>query len=196
MCIDQNGVRNMTRNRALLACIAVLTTGCASLVAPAYSPDYPTLDRLKTGQLEKVTVGTFQPQDPQAPVNKITLRGASLATSQGTFAQYLESAMRSDLNELRLLDPNAQTRVDATLLKNDIDISGFSIGTGVISVALTVSKRGARVLEKTYTTNTEFESSFAGAVAIPKGMNEYPTLVRMLLRTIYSDPAFINAIKP
>lgn len=187
----------MTRNRAaVLACIAVLTTGCASFVAPTYSPDYPTLDRLKTGQLDKVTVGTFQPQDPQAPVNKITLRGASLATAQGTFAQYLESAMRSDLNELRLLDPNASTRIDATLLKNDIDVSGFSTGTGVISVALTVSKRGTKVLEKTYTANTQFESSFAGAVAIPKGMNEYPTLVRTLLQTIYSDAAFINAIKP
>lgn len=185
----------MRRNWAILASIAVLTTGCASLVAPTYSPDYPSLDRLKAGQLEKVAVGTFQPQDPQAPVNKITLRGSSLATSQGTFAQYLESAMRSDLTELRLLDPDAQTRIDATLLKNDIDISGFSTGTGVISVALTVSKRGTKVLEKTYTANTQFESSFAGAVAIPKGMNEYPTLVRTLLQTIYTDTAFINAIQ-
>lgn len=185
----------MTRNWATLTCIAALTTGCASFVAPAYSPDYPSLDRLKTGQLGNVAVGTFQPQDPQAPVNRITLRGASLATPQGTFAQYLESAMRSDLNELRALDTQAPTRIDATLLKNDIDVSGFSTGTGVMAVALTVSKRDVKVLEKTYTANTQFESSFAGAVAIPKGMNEYPTLVRTLLQTIYNDPAFINAIK-
>lgn len=186
----------MTRNWAILASIAVLTTGCASLVTPTYSPDYPSLDRLKAGQLGKVAVGTFQPRDPQAPVNKITLRGSSLATPQGTFSEYLESAMRSDLNELRALDPNAQTRVDAVLLKNEIDVSGFSTGTGVMVATVTVSKRGAPVLQKTYTANTQFESSFAGAVAIPKGMNEYPTLVRTLLQTIYSDTAFINAIKP
>lgn len=186
----------MKRSWAMLASIAVLTTGCASLVAPTYSPDYPSLDRLKAGKLDKVAVGTFQPRDPQAPVNKITLRGASLATPQGTFAEYLESAMRSDLNELRVLDPAAQTRIDAVLLKNDIDVSGFSTGTGILVVALKVSKRGATVLEKTYTANTQFESSFAGAVAIPKGMNEYPVLVRALLQNIYTDTAFINAIKP
>ncbi len=186
----------MTRNWAALASMAVLTTGCASFVAPSYSPDYPSLDRLKAGQLGKVAVGTFQPRDPQAPVNKVTLRGANLITPQGTFSEYLESAMRSDLNELRALDPNAQTRVDAVLLNNAIDVSGFSTGTGVMVVKVNVSKRGTSVLEKTYTANTEFESSFAGAVAIPKGMNEYPRLVRTLLQSIYSDPAFVNAIKP
>lgn len=49
----------------------IVVTGCASLVTPTYSPDYPSIDRLKTGQLGKVAAGTFQPRDPQAPVNKM-----------------------------------------------------------------------------------------------------------------------------
>lgn len=186
----------MKSRLVILASITALMTGCASFVPPTYSPDYPSLDKLKAGLVGKVAVGTFQPRSPEAPVNKVTLRGSVLAPPSGSFAEYLENAIRSDLTELRALDPQADTRIDATLLKNDIDISGFSTGTGVMEVKLTVSKRGKAVLDKVYAANTQFESSFAGAVAIPKGQSEYPRLVRTLLQTVYADPAFLNAVKP
>lgn len=181
---------------ALLALsAAAVLSGCASFVAPTYSPDYPTLDRLKTSNIDKVAVGSFQPRAADAPVNRITLRGAALAPPAGSFAEYLESAIRSDLAELRVLDANASIRIDATLLKNDIDISGFSVGEGTMEVKLSVSKQGKPVLEKVYAAKTRFDSSFAGNVAIPRGQAEYPNLVRALLQTIYADPAFIAAIR-
>jgi hypothetical protein len=181
---------------ALLAFTAVALTGCGSFVAPTYSPDYPTIDRLKVTQVGKIAVGEFQPRNPEAPVNKVTLRGAPLVASQGSFAQYLEEAIRSDLTELRVLDPKADTRVDATLLKNDIDVSGISTGEGFLDVKVSVIKRGQTVHEKIYSARTQFESSFAATVAVPKGQSEYPRLVRTLLQTIYADPAFIAAVKP
>lgn len=177
-----------------IGAVAVLS-GCASFVAPAYSPDYPSLDRLKTSMIDKIAVGSFQPRAADAPVNRVTLRGASLAPPSGSFAEYLENAIRSDLTELRVLDANAATRIDATLLKNDIDISGFSVGEGIIEVKLTVSKNGTPRLDKVYAAKTRFESSFAGNVAIPRGQSEYPNLVRALLQTIYVDPAFVAAIR-
>lgn len=181
---------------AFVAVSAVVAlSGCASFVAPAYSPDYPSLDRLKKVSIDKVALGSFQPRAVDAPVNRITLRGATLAPPNGTFAEYLENAIRSDLTELRVLDANASTRVDATLLQNDIDISGFSEGEGRIEVKLTVSKKGVPTLEKAYSATTRFESSFAGNVAIPRGQSEYPNLVRALLQTIYADPAFVTAIQ-
>lgn len=172
-----------------------LLAGCASFVAPTYSPDYPTLDRLKASPLDKVAVGSFQPRAADAPVNRITLRGAPFAPATGSFAEYLEQAIRSDLHELRLLDPNASTRIDATLLKNDIDVSGLSVGEGHMEVQLTVSRNGQTVHQKTYSAHTRFESAFAAAVAVPKGQSEYPALVRTLLQTIYSDPSFISALR-
>ena len=55
-------------------------------------------------------------------------------------------------------------------------------------------RAGTERLRKTYQARTSFESSFAGAVAIPKGQIEYPSLVRTLLRNVYTDPAFVAAI--
>lgn len=186
----------MRLRMAALAFTAIVLTGCASFVAPTYSPDYPSIDRLKTTQLGKVAVGEFQPRNPEASINKISLRGASFVSSNGSFAQYLEDAIRSDLTELRVLDPKAEARIEATLLKNDIDVSGISTGEGFMDVKLSVTKRGQTVHEKIYSAKTQFESSFAGAVAVPKGQSEYPRLVRTLLQTVYADPAFIAALKP
>lgn len=174
---------------------ATLVSGCASFTAPAYSPHYETIDRLKKINIEKLSVGEAQPRDTNAPVNTITLRGAPLTSPSGTFANYLENAIRSDLMELGLYDPKSTTRIDAVILKNEIDVSGFSTGYGAMEVKLTINKKGALTFEKVYLVNTQFESSFAGAVAIPKAQNEYPNLVRALLQKVYADPAFIEAVK-
>lgn len=175
--------------------VTIFASGCASFKAPAYAPDYESVDRLKTASLQKMSVGEVQPRDPGAAVNKITLRGSTLSPESGTFAHYLEDAIRSDLKEMGVYDSESKTRIDATILKNDIDVSGLSVGYGVMDVKLTVSKRGALVFDKVYSANTQFESSFAGAVAIPRGQSEYPNLVRTLLRNVYTDPAFIDAVK-
>ena len=174
---------------------ALLGAGCMTLSAPAYSPDYETTDRLKSVEIGKMSIGDVQPRDPEASVNKITLRGSSLIPPNGTFASYLESAIRSDLVEMGLYDPGSTTRIGATILQNDIDVSGFGTGYGVMEVKLDVKQEDTRIFEKVYLANIEFESSFAGAVAIPKGQNEYPNLVRALLKKVYEDSAFINAVK-
>lgn len=118
-----------------------------------------------------------------------------LTSPKGTFANYLEDAIRSDLIEINFHDDASNIQLNATILQNDIDVSGIGTGYGVMEINLAIEKFGALVLEKIYLANTEFDSSFAGAVAIPKGQSEYPNLVRTLLKKIYNDSAFIDAVK-
>ncbi|HEX5805108.1 MAG TPA: hypothetical protein VFY31_02080 [Macromonas sp.] len=179
----------------LVSVVAVLTSGCASFSVPSYTPDYPTLDQMKRENIEKISVGQFQPQDPNSPINKISLRGASLKPAEGNYAKYLEQAIRSDLADMRLLDPESPTRIEATLTQNYIDVSGISTGYGALEVELSVLKSGTAVFTKKYMVQTSFESSFAAAVAVPKGQNEYPNLVKTLLKNIYSDPDFLRSVK-
>jgi len=178
-----------------LAILMAVIPGCATLQAPNYSADYETLDNLKKLNLEKLAVGNFQPTDPNAPVNKISLRGSSMKAPEGVFSTYLENAIRSDLKEIGILETGSNTTLDATVLKNDIDISGISKGSGTLTVKITITKNGTIKLDKVYSTTTQFESSFAGAVAIGIGQREYPNLVRTFLKTVYNDSEFINAIK-
>jgi len=182
--------------RVLFAAILIqFLSGCATLLAPNYSPDYEAIDKLKKLNLQKISVGEFQPRDPNAPVNKIGLRGASLKASEGAFSIYLENAVRSDLKEIGILDTASNTKLDAKVIKNDIDISGISKGAGVMEVKLTISKNGIQTFDKVYSSTTRFESSFAGAVAVGIGQKEYPNLVRAFLKDVYNDPEFIRAVQ-
>jgi hypothetical protein len=179
----------------MLGGVILALTGCATIVAPNYSPNYEAIDQLKKISADHISVGTVQPTDPNAKVNHISLRAASLGSPSGTFAKYLENALISDLTEMGFYDASSATRIDATILRNDIDISGISTGSGVMEVNIKITKSGTVSFEKSYLATTQFESSFVGAVAIPKGQSEYPNLVRVLLQQIYSDSAFIQAIK-
>jgi hypothetical protein len=175
---------------------AVLGTGCAQLKAGAYNPSYESVDQLRKTQPAKVAVAEVLPSDAKAPVNQISLRGASMITAKGTFAAYLQDAMIADFKEISIYDPQADTRINATILKNDVDVSGFSTGTGTIEVELIVVRGQSQRLKKRYMADTKFESSFAGAIAIPKALGEYPTLVRALLAKVYTDPEFVKALQP
>ena len=183
------------RPRLIAACaLGVLAAGCSSLVAPPYSVDYNALDRLKLARPEPVAVATAQPVDPAHAVNNLSLRGTPLRSASGTFAKYLEDALIGDLKEISVYDTNSKTRIDASILSNEISVGGIATGDGFMKVELTVTRDGARRLRKSYVARTTFESSFAGAVAIPKGQIEYPNLVRTLLRDVYSDPEFAVAL--
>lgn len=179
----------------LLALTSMELSGCATFVASNYSPSYETIDQVKKVNADRFAVGTVQPTDPAAKVNSISLRGSSLKSPNGTFSKYLENALMSDLTEMGFYDASSASRIDVTILKNDIDVSGFSVGTGVLEANVKVTRGEAAVLDKTYTATTQFESSFAGAVAIPKGQSEYSNLVRAFLRQVYADSAFVEAIK-
>lgn len=179
----------------ILICAVSSIVGCASYKTPTYSPDYVAIDALKTYKLKKVAVNPIQPEDPDAKVNKITLRGGSLVVDGGTFATYLQNAIKSDLTEIGVFDPTAQTKLDVVILKNDIDVSGLSVGTGELEISLKITSNNNIVLDKNYSANTQFESAFAAIVAVPKGQSEYPKLVKELLANVFADKQFIEAIQ-
>jgi len=178
----------------LLISISLFLTGCASFQAPSYSPNYKTIDRLKTNNIAKMSIGEVQPTDPNASVNHISLRGGNLISPDGTFANYLKNAIRSDFIEMGIYDPTSPTEVSAIILKNDIDISGISTGTGIMEVDFRVKKKGTIFFKKIYSVDIQFESAFSGNIAIPRGQVAYPDLVRKLLQTIYTDKEFIEAV--
>lgn len=177
------------------AAVMVFFSGCAQIKAPAYSPDYAVVDDLKGLDIGQTSVGNFTPRDPGAAVNKIWLRAMRMESPSGTFVQYLEDAIRYDLKEVGVYDPSSTTVINASVLRNEIDLSGLSQGYGRMEVEINVAKQGQVIFSKNYRANTQFESSLIGAVAIPKGQNAYPLLVRELLKKVYMDPEFIAAVR-
>jgi hypothetical protein len=74
------------------------------------------------------------------------------------------------------------------LLKNVINAGGMSTNSGEIEAQLRRAPRRAGRYEKTKRATSEWESSFAGAVAIPKAQQQYPVLVPVAARPVVCRP--------
>lgn len=179
--------------RLLFIISSMLLLSACSIPAPKYSPSYDNV-QLLNGVGSKVQVNEFQKANEE--VGSISLRGNSLSSPYDKdLVHYLQVALESELSKAGLLSDNSNKKISALIEKNDIDASGFSVAQGVISAKFTVTKDGQSIYQQTIDVQQEWESSFMGAIAIPNAAEQYPKLVQGLLKKLYSDKAFIAALK-
>ncbi|MDR3426870.1 hypothetical protein [Silvimonas sp.] len=179
-----------------VALFAMLATGC-SIVAPKYSPSIPNVGQLKSAGDFNAKVGKFTSVDGSpGNANPISIRGSGMHSPyNNSYAEYLAAAIAQELELAGRLNPGSQLEISGLLQKNDLDGSGMNTGTGDIQARFVVKKAGAIVYDQVKVAHIEWESSFAGAIAIPKAQQSYPDLVSKLLETLYADNNFINALK-
>jgi hypothetical protein len=173
--------------------LVTLLSACSS-VAPKYNTNFDNVEKLRGSKLESVAVGTVTKSDKGNDVDRLTIRGGAYKSPNGSYAAYLQEAMRQELADARLLDPTSQLELSGVLLRNELDGSGVSIGFAEIEARFVVKRAGAVRFDKVKAARHEWESSFVGAVAIPAAQQNYPIVVQKLLTTLYSDPDFRKAL--
>ena len=103
--------------------------------------------------------------------------------------------MRQDLELAGKLAPDAKIEISGALQKNDIDIPPVGSGTGDLEVRFVVKRGGETRYDQVKAIHDTWDSSFVGAVAIPRAQARYPIMVQKLLAELYADPAFVEAVK-
>lgn len=174
----------------------ILLAGCATQQAPPYAPSVENAHALRDSGAGVAKVGKFR-ADPKTGNNDyISLRGLPLTSPVGgKYTDYIEEALRSELRAARLLDDKAAVEITGFLMKNDVDISGAKEGWAEIEARVIVRRGGQVRFNKVKYAKTTFESSFAGAVAMPRGAQSYPEVVRKFMSVLFSDQDFISALK-
>jgi hypothetical protein len=169
--------------------------GC-SMMAPQYSASIENVQKLKDAGIASARVGKFDSSPDRANANPISLRGSSLQSPyESSYAAYLAEAIKQELSLAGKLAAGTDIEISGALLKNDIDASGFSTATGDIEARFVVKKGEAVRYDQLKTIHYDWDSSFAGAVAIPRAQQEYPRMVQRLLAELYNDQNFIQALK-
>ena len=169
--------------------------GCTQM-APRYTASVENIQKLRDTGSGKVKVGKFEDDSASASkLESISLRGSTMVSPYGKYTAYLEEALKSELGAAGLLDAGANVEISGVLLKNDVDVSGFSEASAELDARVIVKRGSAIRFDKTQHAKITFESSFAGAVAIPRGVQSYPNLVQKFLSDLYADPAFLAALK-
>jgi hypothetical protein len=183
------------RTLFLLVAVSLFGSGC-SLMAPQYTGSIDNVQKLKSGAIKPVKVGEFTSIAGKENANPISLRGSSMTSPyESSYAKYLAEALKI---ELALANKNAVTsdfELLGSLVKNDLDASGFATGTGDIQARFVVKKGEEVRYDQVKTAHTQWESSFIGATAIPRATQEYSNLVKQLLAALYSDVAFQESTK-
>jgi len=180
--------------RGLSAAIfALVLTGCTT-VAPQYTASLENVSTLKKTGAAKTAVAAFSGAD--AKVNEVTIRaGAMQSPYDGSYTKYVTEALKQELTLAGKYDQNAGITIDGTLLKNELDASGFTTGYANIEVRFLVKQGSTVRFDKVKSVAHQWESSFAGPVAIPRAQAEYPVAVSKLLTLLYADPDFDAALK-
>ncbi len=189
--------RNTTGSTTVFCTLlaALFMTGC-STVAPAYPPSLTNVAALKASGPATAKVSAFASASDPGNANPISIRGGSMNSPYaGSYANYVAEAIKQELILAGKYAPNADVDISGTLLSNDLDASGFSTGHGNISMRVVVKNHGVVTFDKVKATKHEWESSFAGPVAIPRAIGAYPVMVQNLLALLYADPDFTTALK-
>lgn len=172
--------------------LSLILSAC-TMMAPPYQASVQNTQSLKHAGIKPLAVGTIE---DDKKVNDLSLRGSSLKSPFAeSYGKYIENALKSELTQAKLYSEISDIEIRGKLITNDVDVSGFSVGNGEISVEFTVSNNGQVVFQKLIEIKHEWESSFMGGIAIPNGANNYPVMLQMLISKLISDPEFLSVLK-
>ena len=126
----------------------------------------------------------------------LTLRANTMTSPVGkNYGDYIAAALRQELELAKLYNPQSGVEISGTLLKNNIDAGGISTNAGQIEARFVVKANGQVRFDKVKRIERKWESSFAGAVAIPLAANNYAPMVQSLIASLVTDPDFVKAIR-
>lgn len=172
----------------------IFLTACA-IVAPPYPPDVDNIQALKDVPAAQVGLGTFESQPGASNPYPVPLRANMLRSPVGdSFGAYLADAMKQELMLAGRLSPQNGVEIRVTLLENTVDV-GVANGEARLSARFVVTRDGGARYDDIKSVQTQWPSSFAAYVAVPKAREEYPHAVQKLLGELYADPAFQRAIQ-
>lgn len=175
--------------------MCALFVGCAG-PAPNYSPSIDNVELLKRNSSDSIKVGQFDVTQGMSGANAMSLRANSMVSPVGThYGDYLATALRQELELAKLQSPQSRLEISGVLVKNNIDAGGISSNEGQIEARFIVKRTDQVTYDKVKKAELRWDSSFAGAVAIPLAANNYPLMVQKLLNGLFSDPDFIIATR-
>ena len=176
----------------LAVCVAAMfLTGCASVVATPYQATNDNVRNLQTLPGGTVSLGEFTAKN--SDLNKLILRTNSYTSPfNNSFAEYLKEALRSELESSGKFNPKSPVVITGELLTNSLD-PAIGTANAHISARIIIKRSNEIVFDKVVHGDSEWESSFIGAIAIPMACQQYGETLKKLLANLYADPSFKKA---
>ena len=168
--------------------LSVMATGCMTMQTPPYEAAIGNYEQMQDSKYKKVVIGDFSISDNK--LNMISVRGNPLKSSiSDSFGTYLKSALEEECYKAGLLLKESKCNISGMILENDID-TGFDTASGHISAKVVIVDNEQIIFEKVIKATHQWESSFVGAVAIPRARDNYPFVIRKFINKLFEDDDF------
>lgn len=180
------------RQASILLILILLISGC-SVKGYTYKPDYTLRGEVIDSNLKSLSVERSTLNNSN---ESISLRAINMTSPYGgSFSRYLEIALEEQLKLSSIYDKNSTIKISTILLKNNVDISGISIGQANLAAKFTIIDNGKKIYDKTHTIHHTWDSSFLGQIAIENAKINYPIAIQKLINKFLMDNDFINVVK-
>jgi len=175
----------------LIPLFALLLQGCGMTMA-RYEPSFDNVQKLKqTPPLHAIS----NPQvTAESGEDSLMVRANPIKSPTGSIPAHIQDAITEELRKAGLLDPQATRHLQVLVVKNQLN-AGMGTGDGTIAARFTLRNGNDVVYDATKDVSHQWNSSFFGFIAIPNATNAYNPMLQDLLKNLYSDPQFIQALK-
>jgi len=171
--------------------LALLLQGCG-VTMTQYEPNFDNVQVLKqAAPLQPVSNAQVTAASGEG---SLSVRANPIRSPSGSVPAHIQAAITQELQLAGLLNPQAERHLQVLVVKNSLS-AGMSSGNGTLAARFTLLKGNDVVYDATKEVNHTWSSSFFGFIAIPNAANAYNPMVRDLLKSLYSDPLFIKALK-
>jgi hypothetical protein len=179
----------------LLLLLLTPLTGCVSAEIDQTTPSIETLKLLRQSGIPSLALGDFREGDMARLGRSINIRGSTLnAPKGGTFVDFLRQTVKAELEAAGKLDAQSPIAIVATLNESRAGENSAK-GKAALGAEFQVLKSGQSVFRKQYRVESKWDSEFIGALAIPEAFRQYNALYAELVRSVFSDPEFLAALK-
>lgn len=174
-----------------------LLAGCTTIMPPPIASGQNSA-ALRRANLEPANVGTFKlaaglPAAMDAQLSS-GLRGSNAAAPSGSFSQQLKDTLKAELFSAGLLDPKSKYVIEGQLTDSKVD-AAIGTGTARLAARFQVLRDGQAVFDKELAVEDSWDSSFVGAIAIPRAIERYGATYGLLVGKLLSDSDFQRSIK-
>lgn len=179
---------------ALVVLMAV--AGCTTVMPPPTAGGENS-QALRAADLMPANVGAFKlaPGRPALMDKELSggLRGGNISAPSGSYSQHLRETLRAELNSAGLLDPRSKVIIEGQLTDSKVD-AAIGTGTSLLAARFQVSRDGQTLYDKELVAEDSWDSSFLGAVAIPRAIERYGATYKLLIGKLLTDNDFRRAL--
>lgn len=181
------------------ASILLLSTlgGCMTAVMQPPMAGGQSTASLRAANLAPANVGTFKlaPGRPPQMDTELSggMRGSNIAAPGGSYSQHLKDTLKAELQSAGLLDPQSKLVVEGQLTGSQVD-AAIGTGTARLSARFQVLRESQVLFDKELVAEDAWDSSFVGAIAIPRAIERYGGMYRKLVDKLLEDVDFRRSL--